>query len=78
MVKLDVEFNDGGLPDQALLNRKRNDNISQEEEETNNECILDGHLIKNEAVRVTISGCPGSEAFQVNTGPGSQSPSKIC
>ena len=65
IVKLKVEFNDGGLPDMAQLTRIKNDDMTPAEEEAHNECILSGYLMDEDDVDVTVSGCPGSDTYQV-------------
>lgn len=64
IVNLKIDFNDGGLPDVAQLIRNRND-LPQDLEDSNNECILSGYLRDENDVHVTVSGCFGSDTFQV-------------
>ena len=64
IVKMMIEFNDGGLPDMAILNRNPL-GISDEAEEAENECILTGFLRDEDDVPVTVAGCPGSDTFDV-------------
>jgi len=62
---LKVDFNDGGLTDVAQLMRDRNDDITPEQEEAENECVLQGFLEFESEVPVTVAGCPGSDSFEV-------------
>ena len=64
IVNLKIDFNDGGLPDVAQLNRNHN-GLPQDEEDSNNECILSGYLRDEDDIPVTVSGCFGSNTFQV-------------
>ena len=67
VVKLTVSFNDNKPDDVAELTRHPVTYISLEEEEDENECVLSGNLRNESNVEVTVSGCPGSNAFQVKS-----------
>ena len=53
IVNLKIDFNDGGLPDVAQLIRNRND-LPQDQEDSNNECILSGYLRDEDDVPVDL------------------------
>merc|ERR1711990_102564 len=65
VVNLNVEFNDGLLPDVAMLTKVVNPDLDPEEEEKNNECILTGWMRDEDNIDVTVSGCPGADSYQV-------------
>jgi len=65
VINLNVEFNDGLLPDVAMLTKEINPDMDPEEEEKNNECILTGWMRDEDDIDVTVSGCPGADSFQV-------------
>ena len=50
----------------ALLAKIKNNDIAEEEEIKNNECILEGFLKEDDNVDVTVGGCSGSDTFEVN------------
>jgi len=64
-IHLRVDFNDNGPADVAQLIQNPNSYLSQEEENTENECVLSGFLRDDAKAPVTVSGCPGAESFQV-------------
>lgn len=62
IVKMNIEFNDGSLPDVAILNRTP---LGLSDEEAENECIFEGFLTVDNSARMTVAGCPGSDTFDV-------------
>ena len=64
---LQVDFHDGGEPAVAGLTRiasKFGDDDKAVEED---ECTLRGYLGVEDAIPITVSGCPGNDTFQVKS-----------
>ena len=66
MIALKVDFNDNGPGDVAELEKSANIYLPEDAEIERNECILTGYLKNDARVPVTVSGCPGSNEFQVH------------
>ena len=62
---LTIDFNDGGLPDVANLQRIHSQFGNDEDDDSNNECMLTGFLSAESTVAVRVLGCQGQESFQV-------------
>ena len=62
---LTIDFNDGGLPDVANLQRIRSQFGNDADDDSNNECMMTGFLSAESTVAVRVLGCPGQESFQV-------------
>ena len=62
---LTVDFNDGGLPDVANLQRIHSQFGNDDDDDSNNECMLTGFLSDESTVAVRVLGCPGQDSFQV-------------
>jgi len=62
---LTIDFNDGGLPDVANLQRIRSQFGKDADDDSNNECMMTGFLSAEPTVAVRVLGCPGQESFQV-------------
>ena len=60
-----IDFNDGGLPDVANLQRIPSQFGNDDDDDSNNECMLTGSLSDESTVAVRVLGCPGQESFQV-------------
>ena len=60
-------FEDNKPDDVAELTRQPVTYISVAEEEEENECVLIGHLREESNVAVAVSGCPGSDSFEVSS-----------
>ena len=63
---LTVDFNDRGLPDVANLLRIHSQFGNDDDDDTNNECVLTGFLSNESTVAVRVVGCPGQHSFQVS------------
>ena len=61
-----MAFEDNKPDDVAELTRQPVTYISVAEEEEENECVLIGHLREESNVAVAVSGCPGSDSFEVH------------
>ena len=67
VIKLIVAFEDNKPDDVAELTRQPVTYITVAEEEEENECVLIGHLREESNVAVAVSGCPGSDTFEVSS-----------
>ena len=62
---LTIDFNDGALPDVANLQRIHSQFGNDDDDDSNNECMLTGFLSAESTVAVRVLGCPGQDSFQV-------------
>ena len=62
---LTIDFNDGGVPDIANLQRISSQFGNDQDDEANNECMMTGFLSDESTVAVRVRGCPGHTSFQV-------------
>ena len=60
-----IDFNDGCLPDVANLQRIPSQFGNDDDDDSNNECMLTGFLSDESTVAVRVLGCPGQDSFQV-------------
>ena len=65
VINLAVAFNDGKTDDIAKLTRQPVTYITMEEEEAENDCLLLGQLMDESNAAVIVSGCPGSDNYEV-------------
>ena len=62
---LTIDFNDGALPDVANLQRIHSQFGNDDDDDSNNECMLTGFLSAESTVAVRVLGCQGQDSFQV-------------